>query len=54
MWKVNTRAEDTSYKDWLLKIGNGELSPEFGDDIIKIPIEMLAQDSIIREVFAKD
>lgn len=51
--KTNIRAEDTSYRDWLLKIGNEELSTEFGDDIIKIPNEMLAQDSIIREVFGE-
>lgn len=51
--KTNIRAEDTSYRDWLLKIGNGELSTEFGDDIIKIPNEMLAQNSILREVFGE-
>ena len=35
--KTNVRTKDAAYREWLLKIGNGELNSQFGDDIIKIP-----------------
>ncbi|XP_065357099.1 uncharacterized protein LOC135951382 [Calliphora vicina] len=52
--KTNMRAVDTTYRDWLLKMGNRELTSEFGEDIIEIPNEMMVQDSIVKSIFGEN
>jgi hypothetical protein len=42
---------EKDFAEWLLKLGNGELKVEFGEDIIKIPDECIVKDDLIDEMY---
>ncbi|XP_035713810.1 uncharacterized protein LOC118438127 [Folsomia candida] len=49
----NVRSLDKEYSDWLIKLGNGELTNIDGlhDSLIEIPEAMLASENIIKDIF---
>ncbi|UYV67510.1 hypothetical protein LAZ67_5001019 [Cordylochernes scorpioides] len=51
--EANMRCSDIDYCEWLLKLGNGELTNEhnLGEDVIEIPSEMLCTQSIVIDIF---
>ncbi|UYV67927.1 hypothetical protein LAZ67_5002522 [Cordylochernes scorpioides] len=50
--EANMRCSDIDYCEWLLKLGNGELTNEhnLGEDVIEIPSEMLCTQSIHKKL----
>ncbi|UYV71022.1 hypothetical protein LAZ67_8001449 [Cordylochernes scorpioides] len=50
---ANMRCSDIDYCEWLLKLGNGELTNEhnLGEDVIEIPSELLCTQSIVIDIF---
>ncbi|UYV71113.1 hypothetical protein LAZ67_8001784, partial [Cordylochernes scorpioides] len=51
--EANMRCSDIDYCEWLLKLGNGELTNEhnLGEDVIEIPSELLCTQSIVIDIF---
>ncbi|XP_021967368.1 uncharacterized protein LOC110862486 [Folsomia candida] len=51
----NVRSLDKEYSDWLIKLGNGELTNVDGlqDSLIEIPEAMLATENIIKDIFGE-
>ncbi|XP_021960166.1 uncharacterized protein LOC110856033 [Folsomia candida] len=51
----NVRSVDPEYSEWLLKLGNGELlnSDNLPDDFVEIPLAMIADKSIVQEIFGE-
>jgi hypothetical protein len=51
--KDNVRSFDNEFSDWLIKLGNGDLTNDHGlsDDIIEIPDSMICKESLIQEIF---
>ncbi|XP_021959226.1 uncharacterized protein LOC110855114 [Folsomia candida] len=51
----NGRSVDPEYSEWLLKLGNGELlnSDNLPDDFVEIPPAMIADKSIVQEIFGE-
>ncbi|XP_021968097.1 uncharacterized protein LOC110863154 [Folsomia candida] len=49
----NVRSLDLEYSDWLIKLGNGELTNGHGlnENLIEIPETMVASDNIVRDIF---
>jgi ATP-dependent DNA helicase PIF1 len=49
----NVRSVDADFSDWLIKLGNGDLTNDHGlsEDIIKIPDSMICKESLIKEIF---
>jgi hypothetical protein len=49
----NVRSNDQEFSDWLIKLGNGDLTNDHGlsEDIIEIPDSMICKDSLIKEIF---
>jgi ATP-dependent DNA helicase PIF1 len=50
---TNVRSEDPDYSEWLIMLGNGDLTNEVGleADIIEIPSHMVTNKSIVTEVY---
>ena len=51
----NVRSVDKQFSDWLLKVGNGELTNDFGlsEDIIEVPSALICHESLIKEIFGE-
>ncbi|UYV61205.1 hypothetical protein LAZ67_1003811 [Cordylochernes scorpioides] len=51
--EANMRCSDIDYCEWLLKLGNGELTNEhnLGEYVIEIPSELLCTQSIVIDIF---
>ncbi|XP_021953640.1 uncharacterized protein LOC110850511 [Folsomia candida] len=49
----NVRSTDIEYSEWLMKLGDGELTNEhsLGENIIEIPESMLASENIVKDIF---
>ena len=49
----NVRSVDPTFSDWLIKLGNGELTNDKGlpEDIIEIPDHLICEGSLIKEIF---
>src|SRR6267154_365002 len=49
----NVRSLDPTFSDWLIKLGNGEMTNDKGlpEDIIEIPDHFICQGSLINEIF---
>ena len=49
------RCDDPGYNQWLLQLGNGELSCEeqLGENTIEIPQAMLSSNSIVTDIFGE-
>jgi hypothetical protein len=49
----NVRSVDADFSDWLIKLGNGDLTNDHGlsEDIIEIPDSMICKESLIKEIF---
>jgi hypothetical protein len=52
---TNVRSEDLDYSEWLIMIGNGDLTNEVGlkADIIEIPSHRVTNESIVTEVYGR-
>jgi ATP-dependent DNA helicase PIF1 len=42
--------EEKAFAEWVLKMGNGELKVEFGEDIIEITPECICKEDLIDEM----
>ena len=53
---INMRAGEgeAEVADWLIKLGNGELKAEFGDDTIEIPNQCIVKDDLIDQLYTAD
>jgi hypothetical protein len=51
--KNNVRSIDKDFSDWLIMLGNGDLTNdhELPEDIIEIPDSMICKESLIKEIF---
>lgn len=51
--KNNVRSVDADFSDWLMNLGNGELTNNHGlsEDTIPIPDDLICKDDIIKEIF---
>ena len=51
----NVRSVDPEFSEWLIKLGNGELSNTHGlpDDTIEIPSDLICNGSLIKEIFGE-
>ena len=47
-------AGEAESAEWLLKLGNGELKVEYGDDVIEIPRECIVKNDIVDELYTTD
>jgi hypothetical protein len=49
----NVRSNDPEFSDWLIKLGDGNLSNDIGlaEDIIEIPDKHICHGSIVKEIF---
>jgi ATP-dependent exoDNAse (exonuclease V) alpha subunit len=49
----NVRSQDVEYSDWLIKVGNGELTNAHGldENLIVIPETMLSSGDIVKDIF---
>src|SRR6267154_3555068 len=49
----NVQSVDPTFSDWLIKLGNGELTNDQGlpEDIIEIPKHLICEGSLIKEIF---
>jgi len=52
---TNVRSLDPEYSEWLMMLGNGDLSNEDGldPDVIEIPEQMITHGSIVNEVYGE-
>src|SRR5690348_14880314 len=53
--KNNVRSVDPEFSDWLIRVGDGSVTNNYGlsEDIIEIPAQMICSDSLITEIFGE-
>ena len=53
---LNMRAGlgEAEFAEWLLKLGNGQLKVEFGEDVVEIPKQCIVKKDLIDELYTAD